>query len=459
MSNNGYLTINGVVSGNNILSFAGSGTTDLTNTNTYNGSIIINSGTLKLSGNSTLGSGSYFGQLLVNGTLDYSSSVDQVLNGNVMSRASTSSAKNPYNANCKIIKNGSGTLHFRNSYATNSFDGELVINSGFIRVGNNDTIANNIGNGTGSIHMTKKITIGSGGTLEFNRSNSAAGANINAEITGSGAINVYRGSYTAGGRTGDYSGTITIDSGAKWTQTIILPNAVFLNNGTLVVSSNDSASWEPNQLLFTVTFGGGTTTYAYLADWAAGTAAAGDVMGQIQSAGLGNSMNEFAGFVPGRIAMVQRGAQTFQTKVNNAAAAGATGVIIYNNTTGITTPTVTSSIPVIMVTQSLGQQILTNLGSGTVSTRIKNAATGLVGFNNTVTGAGTFFKAGAVTLVLSGTGNTYTGGTVINGGTLRAGNATCFGTGTIAINAGATLDRAGFTITNSIFNNGGTIIN
>jgi hypothetical protein len=52
----------------------------------------------------------------------------------------------------------------------------------------------------------------------------------------------------------------------------------------------------------------------------------------------------------------------------------------------------------------------------------------------------------------------YTGGTTINAGTLTLGNITALGTGSVTVNAGATLNRGGFAIANTIINNGGTVI-
>ena len=74
------------------------------------------------------------------------------------------------------------------------------------------------------------------------------------------------------------------------------------------------------------------------------------------------------------------------------------------------------------------------------------------------TGAGTFLKEGAGTLVLSGT-NSYTGDTVVNGGTLRAGSARAFGPGNryITVNGGATLDLGGFNISAGGVAGAGTI--
>ncbi|MEO3875662.1 M28 family metallopeptidase [Nonomuraea sp. B12E4] len=69
---------------------------------------------------------------------------------------------------------------------------------------------------------------------------------------------------------------------------------------------------------------------------------AGDVTAQVQAVDLtlpptptpsstsGCEMADFAGFVPGRIALIQRGTCAFVDKVNNAAAAGASGLIVFN---------------------------------------------------------------------------------------------------------------------------------
>src|SRR5947208_10430161 len=48
------------------------------------------------------------------------------------------------------------------------------------------------------------------------------------------------------------------------------------------------------------------------------------------SSSSGCTSADFNGFVPGRIALIQRGTCTFGTKVLNAQAAGASGVIVFN---------------------------------------------------------------------------------------------------------------------------------
>jgi hypothetical protein len=85
----------------------------------------------------------------------------------------------------------------------------------------------------------------------------------------------------------------------------------------------------------------------------------------------GCSASDFSGFVPGRIALIQRGTCFFGVKVQNAQAAGASGVIIFNE--GNTTPDRTGllvgslsdaagnpiipTIPVAFTTFAVGQSL------------------------------------------------------------------------------------------------------
>jgi autotransporter-associated beta strand protein len=95
-----------------------------------------------------------------------------------------------------------------------------------------------------------------------------------------------------------------------------------------------------------------------------------------------------------------------------------------------------------------------SLGSGkTLTSSFDSAANSFAG---TITGAGVFVKAGTGTLTLSGV-NTYSGGTLLNGGTLDADNSSAFGTGSVTVGSGTTLDLLSHNITNLIVNNGGTI--
>ena len=84
---------------------------------------------------------------------------------------------------------------------------------------------------------------------------------------------------------------------------------------------------------------------------------------------------DFAGFVAGAIALVVRGACTFRIKTDNATAAGASAILIYNNIPGLLNGTLgatgLSAIPSLGLTQSLGQSLAAQLGSGPVTMHVK----------------------------------------------------------------------------------------
>jgi hypothetical protein len=83
------------------------------------------------------------------------------------------------------------------------------------------------------------------------------------------------------------------------------------------------------------------TTFALTTDWNPGQSLGSATNATVQPAGgiiipspggstSGCSASDFTGFVPGRIALIQRGTCFFGVKVLNAQAAGASGVIIFN---------------------------------------------------------------------------------------------------------------------------------
>lgn len=83
-------------------------------------------------------------------------------------------------------------------------------------------------------------------------------------------------------------------------------------------------------------------------------------------AALGCNASDFAGFPAGNIALISRGTCAFALKAANADAAGAVGVVIYNNVPGVLNGTLgntfTLDIPVTSVTQAVGQQLAATPG-------------------------------------------------------------------------------------------------
>ncbi len=94
----------------------------------------------------------------------------------------------------------------------------------------------------------------------------------------------------------------------------------------------------------------------------------GDVTASVStvSAITGCDAMDFAGFPAGDIALISRGACTFALKATNAFNAGASGVVIYNNSPGTLNGTLSSTftldIPVTSVTQDVGQALAATPG-------------------------------------------------------------------------------------------------
>jgi Zn-dependent M28 family amino/carboxypeptidase len=83
----------------------------------------------------------------------------------------------------------------------------------------------------------------------------------------------------------------------------------------------------------------------------------------LQASTSGCESEDFKDFLPGRIALLRRGTCPFQTKVENARAAGAAGAVILNQGTGEQTGifsgrlTTAASIPVVAVTTEVGRRL------------------------------------------------------------------------------------------------------
>ena len=85
----------------------------------------------------------------------------------------------------------------------------------------------------------------------------------------------------------------------------------------------------------------------------------GVAQGEFTVAGIGR-VEDFPANTSGRIAVIERGELTFAMKVANATAAGAAGVVIYNNSSGLFAGGLSSgsSIPVAAISQEDGQAIV-----------------------------------------------------------------------------------------------------
>lgn len=79
------------------------------------------------------------------------------------------------------------------------------------------------------------------------------------------------------------------------------------------------------------------------------------------------------------------------------------------------------------------------------------------GGSGSLTGDMKLTKKGAGNLTIS-TANSYTGGTVVNGGKLIAGHNNAFGSGDVTVNNGGTLDLSTYVVPNKVFMNGSSTL-
>jgi aminopeptidase YwaD len=108
--------------------------------------------------------------------------------------------------------------------------------------------------------------------------------------------------------------------------------------------------------------------------WGLAGSMLGTVEGEVVFAGIGTSA-QFPANTAGRIAVIERGEIFFSEKVANAQAAGAIGVIIYNNETdGFQGNIDSSNVPAVSITGSDGRALRAQLEAGTVHVRITTSA-------------------------------------------------------------------------------------
>lgn len=104
-----------------------------------------------------------------------------------------------------------------------------------------------------------------------------------------------------------------------------------------------------------------------------------------------------AGSLSGKVALIRRGGCAFQIKVDNAKAAGALAVVIYNNVAGYLTPSVDTTLPVVSVEKSAGEALDAKLAAGPVTLTWTN---GIKSFPNPTGGLPSDFTSYGPTQVL-----------------------------------------------------------
>jgi len=430
----GNIVVGGDISGDFSLTKIGAGTLTLSGANnTYGGGTVINagavvinntSGTAKLGAagkNLTLGGGSLdlggisqtVGALSVTAA---AASGDTISNGSLTANSYAVSATgdvaisaNLGGGSAGLAKSGAGILTLSGS--SNTYAGATTISEGTLKLG----VANAIPHGLG------KGDVAVGGTLDLNGLNQTVNG-----LTGAGAVtnsNLAAATLTVGdnnissifpGAINDGTGAVALEK--IGTGTVILSGTNGYTAGTLVSAGalqfNSAAAI------------GGTTRNVTVA--AVGTVAFGPAFGAIQPTLTGRIVNTSPGTVA-LMAATSSEALDFSSAGADltAASLGAVGAVNYS---GTLTPNGT--------TYRLGG------GGGTLTVS-----------SSTLIGNNTLVVTGPGTVVLSGSGNTFTGDVTVSSGTLQIATVGAFNNiaRAVTVNAGGTA-----TVTASNAANGAT---
>jgi len=471
-SNGTQLIISGNVSGgSNNLTVAG-GNLTLAGNNTY-ANTTISSGTLQIGNGGTSGN-------LGSGTATDNSSL-------VFNRSDAVNLATGIAGTGALIQAGPGQLTLTGS---NSYSGATTVSSGTLQIGNGGTV--------GSIGATSGVSVASGATLVFNRTDSYGGS-FTPAISGSGGVVLATGTLTLTGNNSNSGGTtvnagiLNIGSGStvgtlgaanspvtingaslNFAQSTNSTNAAFannftFNNGSIVSTSVDGkytlGSGAANTSGTNTIAVNGVTTFEglwddkpmFLGGIVTGTGAI-SVQRYITGAGVNrvwglnflNNSNTYGGAITttgtystggGGIVVGGSSALQYASVVNNTTFGGANGAGIVFNVTAATLGSLAGSGNMILTANTDVSSGLPNVSGGAVALTVGGNGANTA-YSGVMSGSGSLTKAGSGAMTLTGS-NTYSGATAVNSGTLQLGDGATLGaiSGSSAISGstGATL--------------------
>ncbi|ODK84547.1 fibronectin-binding autotransporter adhesin ShdA [Salmonella enterica] len=384
-------TFDNAIGGSGNVVKSGADTLTLSGSNSYTGGTTISGGTLVASNVEALGTG----DVTNNATLELNTGGDFI---------------NNIGGTGRVEKSGDDTLTLSGS---NTYTGGTLINGGTLVASNVEAL------GTGDVTDNATLALNTGGTFD------------NA-ISGSGLV-VKSGDETLTlSGTNSYTGGTTISGG-----TLVATNVEALGSGdvtddaTLELNTGgtfDNAISGSGQV---VKSGDKMLTLSGANSYSGGTLISDGtlVASNVEALGTGDVTNnatlalntggDFTNNISGSGQVVKSGDDTLTLSGANSYTGGTTisgGTLVATNVDALGTGDVTNSSTLELNT------------GGT--------------FDNAISGSGQVVKSGDETLTLSGS-NTYTGGTLISGGTLVATNVEALGTGDVTDNATLELNTGG----------------
>lgn len=458
------LTVNAKITGTNGVDFwnanggAGLGTIALTAANTWTGATNIENTKVVLTGSINAANTANAGLITVGDTAATNALL--VVSGGTINATRNAipsiAVGSVANAN-GAINLSSGTINTTNefhlgrgagAYGALTMSGGVLNSGGWLVVGlNNDRASLNQSGGTINVNANR-MTIAAGGTGSIGVASISGNGVLNAtaagggnnggiyvaengigvlNVSGSAAVNVA----TNGVRIGQVAGSTGIVNllGGTLTSNLVARGA---GNGTLNFNGGTLKANAASATFLT----GLTNAYVYSGGATIDDGGFAITVGQALLAPTGDGVSSIAvsggtGYIDSPLVQIS-GDGTGATAVANIDGSGnLTGITITNPGVGYT---------------NASAVLLGGGGSG-----------GTVGaINFTTNASGGLTKTGAGTLTLSGA-STYSGGTILTAGTIAAGSNSALGTGTVAINSGATrlVVNDGITVSNPITINGG----
>ncbi|ECT5959983.1 autotransporter outer membrane beta-barrel domain-containing protein [Salmonella enterica subsp. enterica serovar Rissen] len=384
-------TFDNAISGSGQVVKSGDETLTLSGTNTYSGGTLISGGTLVASNVEALGTG----DVTDNATLEMNTGGDFINNIGGTGRveksgddALTLSGSNTYTGGTTI---NDGTLIATSVDALGSGD---VTNNAVLELNTGGDFINNIG-GTGRVEKSGDETLTLSGSNTYTGGTLISGGTLvatNVEALGTGDVtdNAVLELNTGGDFINNIGGTGRVEKSGDDTLTLSGSNSytggTLISGGTLVATNVDALG------------SGDVTNNAVL---------------ELNTGGT------FDNAISGSGQVVKSGDETLTLSGSNTYTGGTT----INDGTLIATS-------------------VDALGSGDVTDNAVLELNTGGDFDNAISGSGQVVKSGDETLTLSGT-NSYTDGTLISGGTLVATNLEALGTGDVTDNAVLELNTGG----------------
>lgn len=261
------LAYNGKISGSGAVTQNGSGTVTLGGANTYNGATRINTGTLAITADNNLGSGSASNSLILNGgnleianSLTSARTAQLAQSGSIIADSGVTASLNGWNGNgsSDLTKAGDGALIFTGDNSANT--SAVNINGGVLQVATLDQLASAEG----------VLNLGNQGTLSVQKdSSSAADLNVGRQLNGSGQLLVNLGDsaqeliFADSAAGGNFTGLVTLDTGHL---ALNSNTGAVMNNATLQLNQQGSTTLTGQQTMQGLTLNGGKLEVGYSAD-------------------------------------------------------------------------------------------------------------------------------------------------------------------------------------------------